>query len=104
MAVEQQGWGPITEGYGAPLRKLLQARQGQPTLVCLADGRQLLVYDIAWSRDAGDWWEHVTCNTAPDSMRQRRDIHLIHLSDVESLRDPQTGDILQSQSPRPGAK
>ncbi|OCC02415.1 hypothetical protein BA190_24140 [Labrys sp. WJW] len=104
VTIEQQGWGPITAGYGASLRKTLQHRDGQATLVCMADGREVLVYDIAWCRDAGDWWEHVTCNTSRESVHQQREVHVFHLSDVVCLRDAETGELLQSQTPDPGAR
>jgi hypothetical protein len=102
LTVEQQGWGPILDGYGAPLRKLLQQRDGQATAVLLADGRELLVYDVSWGRDAGDWWEHVICNTSLESMQTLREIYFFRLSEVVNLRDPETQEVLLSQTPAPG--
>src|SRR5688572_24223070 len=59
--VERQGWGENTEGLGSPILKVLAERYGRCTIVRLADGDELTVYDgTGWGRDAGDMWEHVT--------------------------------------------
>jgi hypothetical protein len=54
--IERQGWGPVTEGLGAPIRKILEQREsaGLPSLVHMATGENLIVYTVAWGRDAGD--------------------------------------------------
>ena len=74
MNVEQQGWGAITEGLGTPIRKLLEQRSGMSTCVMLASGQQILVHDVAWGRDVGDVWEHVTANCSP--LVAGHDVHL----------------------------
>lgn len=97
---ERQGWGEIKEGLGAPVRKLLEARRGRPTIVRLADGDELLAYDAAWGRDFGDRWEHVTINCSPP--QEGRPIHFLHLSEVVRLLDAETGCVLIEQEPAPG--
>ena len=99
MTVERQGWGDFKEGLGAPLRRLLETRTGVPTIIRLADGKELVVKNVAWGRDFGDFWEHITTNTAPP---HDLPIHFLHLSEIESVRDPVTGKILIAQEPRPG--
>jgi len=42
-----QGNGPIKEGHGARVIKFLKTRQGQPTIVHMADGSKIIVYDFA---------------------------------------------------------
>ena len=100
--VEPQGWGAITEGLGAPIRKLLEERTGIPTMVALAGSRRFLVHDIAWGRDFGDLWEHVTTDTSPAT--SGRESHFFFLSEVASVSDPETGKILFEQEPAPGER
>ncbi len=100
--VQMQGWGAITEGLGAPIRKLLERRTGIPSLIRMADGVEFIVYDIAWCRDAGDMWEHLTANNSPAyNMHQ---CHFFFLSDVLAVLDPDTGVILLEQTPAPGER
>ncbi|TAJ69956.1 MAG: hypothetical protein EPO51_20765 [Phenylobacterium sp.] len=95
--VDIQGEGEILEGLGAPIRKLLEARDGQETTVRLASGEELAVYDVAWGRDIGDLWEHVTANCSPG--RDGQPIHFFHMSEVTQLVNPETGAILIEQTP-----
>jgi len=44
--VQGQDAGEIQEGLGAPIRKVLEARQGKATTVRLANGEDLTVYDV----------------------------------------------------------
>ncbi len=102
--VERQGWGDLTEGLGAPLIKVLVARRGQPTIIRMASGEELFVYDgSGWGRDYGDMWEHVTARiTPPDAAPRDYDHHFFYMSEVEALLDPETGAVLISQTPSPG--
>ena len=100
--VEQQGWGEINEGLGAPIRKLLESRTGKLTLLRMASGEELEVFDVAWGRDAGDFWEHVTANSSPSV--KGRPVHFIMMSDVEAAIDPTTREVLLKQVSRPGER
>lgn len=102
--VERQGWGEIKEGLGSPILKVLAERYGRCTIVRLADGDELTVYDgTGWGRDAGDMWEHVTARITPLSDPPRdHDTYFLYLSEVECLLDPETGRMLISQVPAPG--
>ena len=100
MAVEAQGWGEVEDGLGAPVRKLLESRKGLRTVVRLASGEAIDVYDVSWGRDFGDVWEHVHTNVMPPT--PDRSHHFFHLSEVESVCDPDTGEVLVAQQARPG--
>ncbi len=102
--VERQGWGEITEGLGAPIVKVLTARYGQCTIVRMASGEELTVYNgTGWGRDYGDMWEHVTAQVTPLSDPRRDfDTHFFYLSEVECLLDPDSRAVLISQVPAPG--
>jgi hypothetical protein len=97
---ERQSWGEIKEGLGAPIRRLLEARRGQPTIVRLANREELLAYDTVWGRDFGDLWEHVTINGSPP--QEGRPIHFLYLSEVVHVLDAETGCVLIDQEPAPG--
>jgi hypothetical protein len=102
--VERQGWGEIKEGLGAAVLKVLAERYGQCTIVRLASGEELTVYDgTGWGRDYGDMWEHVIARVTPLSEPARDfDSHLLYLSEVECLIDPESRKILIRQTPAPG--
>jgi hypothetical protein len=100
--VERQGWGEIKDGLGAPIRKLLESRSGKLTLLRMANGEELEVFDVAWGRDAGDFWEHVTVNCSPNV--KGRPIHFIMMSDVEAAIDPTTRQVHLKQDSRPGER
>ena len=46
------------------LRKLM-VRDGPPTIAILKGGRRLAVKNIAWGRDIGALFDHVTTNVSP---------------------------------------
>jgi hypothetical protein len=70
-----------------------------PTCVTLSNGQKILIHDVAWGRDAGDIWEHVTANCSP--LVAGRDVHFFILSEVASVSDPETGKVLMEQEPLP---
>lgn len=96
---ERQGLGEIRTGRGARLLDLLASRDGVPTTVRLVTGEELLVHNIAWGRDLGDLWEHVTTNCSPFIEGQPIDLFLT--SHVVTVTDPATGRTLYEQEPRP---
>ena len=99
---ERQGWGEIKEGLGAPIRKLLEARNGKLTLLRMANGKELEIFDVAWGRDTGDLWEHVTANISPSV--GGRPVHFLIMSDVEAAIDPTTREVLVEQESCPGER
>ncbi len=102
--VEPQGWGPIEEGLGAPMLRVLAERRGMPTIVRMANGEECVAYaGSGWARDYGDRWEHVIARLTPLGSEPRDEDHrFFYLSEVESLLEPETREILQSQAPAPG--
>ena len=102
VKVDVQGEGLITEGLGAPLRKVLEARDGQATIVRFANGNETVVHNVAWGRDIGDLWEHVTADCSP--FIDGQDPGFFFMSEVASLIDPETGLVLMEQQPAPGER
>lgn len=102
--IERQGWGELKEGLGAAILRVLTERYGRCTVVRMASGKELRVYDgTGWGRDYGDMWEHVTARITPLSEPRRDyDCEFFYLSEVESLLDPDSRAILISQVPAPG--
>ncbi len=81
-----QGPGAILPGRGIEIVELLESRDGQLTLVHLADGRVLEAFDCAAGRDMGSEWEHVTLNASLPN--DSRPLHFVVTSDVVRLVDP----------------
>ena len=104
--VERQGWGEIKDGLGAPIRKVLADRRGRPTIVRMASGEEIVVYDgTGWGRDHGDLWEHVLVRTTPPAEPQHDfDSDLIWFSEVESLLEPENREVMIVQTPAPGER
>lgn len=98
MSVERQGMGPITEGLGAPIRKILEERVDEPTTLLMTTGEEVVVVGdgLGWGRDCGDMWEHVTAWGPPGDARE---VHFFFMSDVVSLRDTLTGALITMQKP-----
>ena len=99
MTVKRQTEGALTKGPGAAVLKVLAKRKGQPTIVRLVSGTELFVYDVAWGRDIGDYWEHVTTNCSPPV--PERNVDFFYMSEVAAVLDPDTRAILIEQTPHP---
>ena len=89
----------MTPQQGEAVTSILRARCGQWTLVQLLDGQQFRVFDIAWGRDMGADFDHVTTNISPGPAGEH-DIDFFHTSEVVSVTDPSTG---KSLLPTPAA-
>ena len=74
------------------LIRLFQDRDGTATRVILRDKQLLTVVNIAWGYDMGDEFAHVTTNVSPTV--EGTSIDFFYTSDVESLSDPSSGDVL----------
>jgi hypothetical protein len=57
---------PQPEPVDADLIDLLNERDGRASVVVLADGNQLTVFNIAWGYDMGEDHAHITTNVSPD--------------------------------------
>jgi hypothetical protein len=75
--------------------KVLQERCGRWTVVELTENRTFRVFDIAWGRDMGDEFDHITTNTSPGP-KEPHAIDFFFTSDVLRIVDPETGAVLFS--------
>src|SRR5436190_23472382 len=57
---------PVTPGLGARIVEILERRTGVETTVGMATGETYAVFNVAWGRDMGAAWEHVTTNISPE--------------------------------------
>src|SRR5262245_46529230 len=83
--------------HDAAVLQVLRERDGQPTEARLSDGRTMTVVNIAWGYDLGDEFAHVTTNVSPDVEGQ--EIDFFFTSEVESLADTTSGEVLFSGQP-----
>ena len=79
--------------------KVLQERCGRWTLVELTEGRTFRVFDVAWGRDMGDEFDHITSNISPGP-KEPHSIDFFFTSDVIRITDPQSGTVLFSREER----
>ena len=75
---------------------ILQGRCGRWSIVQLADGQICRVFDVAWGRDIGDDHDHITSNISPGP-EDPHEIDFFFTSDVISISDPSTGELLYSR-------
>lgn len=73
--------------------KILQERCGLWTVVELTENRSFRVFDIAWGRDMGDEFDHITTNISPGP-KEPHSIDFFFTSDVIRIVDAETGAIL----------
>ena len=69
---------------------ILRKRDSLPTDVRLSDGRSVRVLNVAWGRDLGDEFDHVTTNVSP-SLDSEDTIDIFYTSEIEALSDPESG-------------
>ena len=48
-----------------PVLEALQARCGSLTVATLADGQSIEIHNVAWGRDMGELFDHITTNISP---------------------------------------
>ena len=72
----------------AKIVQLLSERDGVHTVVRMIDGRSFHVLNIAWGRDEGEDYEHVTTNISPPVEGQ--DIDFFLTGDVEKVIAPES--------------
>jgi len=71
---------------------LLQLRSGKRTIVVLANRGQVIVENIAWGRDFGDEYDHVTTNSSPP--KEGLDIDYFSTAEIEAILEPLTMKVL----------
>ena len=79
--------------------EVLRKRSPQITDVRLGDGRVLRVHNVAWGRDRGDDYDHVTTNISP-SPSEEHTVDFFFTSEIEALIDPETESVLFETSSR----
>ena len=84
---QPQGWGPFVPGRGVVAVEVLASRTGVHTVVELANGLHLDVYQSSGSRDFGEEWEHVYLYGAPPNDEET---HFVMTSDILRIVDPIT--------------
>jgi len=89
---------PVTAGLGARIVEILERRTGIETTVKMATGETYAVLNVAWGRDMGAAWEHVTTNISPEVEGASLDFFLT--DDVVRLEDPRTGETLWKKDSR----
>jgi hypothetical protein len=83
----------VTPSNGETVSRILQERCGQWSLVELRDGRRFRVFDIAWGRDIGDEFDHVTTNVSPGPSGEHT-IDFFFTSEVGRIEEEETGRVL----------
>lgn len=82
----------LGSGRNRAVLSTLRSRDGVVTSALLADGRRVLVRNIAWGYDRGDEQAHITTNISPGA--EGDEVDFFYTSDVSELSDPETGAIL----------
>ena len=70
--------------------KILRRREPFATTVQLSGDRTITVFNVAWGRDMGEEYDHVTTNISPEPDGEHS-IDFFHTSEIEVLIDPETG-------------
>ena len=83
----------MTPHQAEAVTSILRARCGQWTLVQLHNGPQFHVFDIAWGRDMGSDFDHITTNISPGPAGEHT-IDFFLTSQVAALSVPVTGQSL----------
>jgi hypothetical protein len=81
---------PDTEDIAS---QVLQERCGRWTTVELTENRSFRVFDIAWGRDMGDAFDHITTNISPGP-KELHSMDFFFTSDVIRIIDSETGAVL----------
>lgn len=78
---------------GEEALNILKNRQGKLSLVTLANNKIARVMNIAWGKDMGAEYSHVTTNISPSIDEMVSDFFLI--SDVKNIQDENEKFLLQ---------
>ena len=76
---------------GNEVRSILNARDGRLTVATLTSGRVFSIKNIAWGRDDGAEFDHITTNISPEIIGYS--IDFFHTSEVRELADDE-GSVL----------
>lgn len=81
----------MTPEQGATALSILLARNGRLTLVTLSENRESQVLNVAWGRDFGADFDHVTTNISPAV--RGLSVDFFHTSEIVKLCDENGGDL-----------
>lgn len=81
----------MTPQEGEQALHILRSRGGELSTVTLLGGREVAVRDVAWGRDPGADFDHVSANVSPPS---DLDFHFFETSEIVRIHDPQSGRVL----------
>lgn len=68
---------------------ILRSRDGQLTVAALSNGRASKILNIAWGRDDGADFDHITTNISPST--DGLPIDFFHTFEIVSLKDENGG-------------
>jgi hypothetical protein len=83
----------MTRSRGDAVSLILQKHCGNWSLVELQSGQKLRVFDIAWGRDLGNEFDHITTNISPGPSDDHT-IDFFFTSEVVRVEDEATGRVL----------
>jgi len=83
----------MNPALGEAMLRLLVSRDGQDTAVRLTNGNTVLAKNVAWGRDQGEAYDHVTTNVSPPG---REPVDHFLTSEVVAIMDPVSGQRLLS--------
>ena len=55
----------MTRDHVDPVSEALQARCGVLTVATLSSGKSVEIHNVAWGRDMGEAFDHITTNISP---------------------------------------
>lgn len=78
---------------GETICKILEKRCDLETHVKLDDGRKIVVWNIAWGKDIGDEYDHITTNISPDPDCGHT-VDFFYTSEVVEVIDPENNSLI----------
>ncbi len=84
---QDQGEGDLVPGLGFGIVQILQQRKSIETVAELLTGERLHLAGVAYGRDIGDRWEHLTFEEGGTAF-------FLSTADIARLVDPQSGAVL----------
>lgn len=90
----------MTPQDGESVSRILQDRCGVWSLVDLTEGLRIRVLNVAWGRDTGEDFDHITTNVSPQPQGDHT-IDFFLASEVLRISDAKTGEVFFSHETRP---
>lgn len=87
----------MSKNYAEHFLEILRSRDGVDTRVELASGEAVIVRNVAWGRDEGASFDHVTANISPEV--DGLEIEFFHTSEIVRIVDPTTSAVIAGSPP-----